>query len=129
MAEKKERNAARAEMQRRRRKTGVCCDHKDTGRLLELYHAVSGRHYGNPDGLEIVTLENATYMGIKNDLAFIIDLNLHMYEHQSTVNPNIPLRFLQYVVNEYGRLTAGKYGLSGKEAEARMQKYWREQDT
>lgn len=123
MAEKKERNAARAEMQRRRRETGIRRDHKDTvfrmlfkdrGRLLELYNAVSGRHYGNPDELEIVTLENAIYMGIKNDLAFIIDLNLHMYEHQSTVNPNIPLRFLQYVVNEYGRLTAGKNLFSGK---------------
>lgn len=123
MAEKKERNAARTETQRRRRETGIHRNHKDTvfrmlfkdrRRLLELYNAVSGRQYGNPDELEIVTLENAIYMGIKNDLAFIIDLNLHMYEHQSTVNPNIPLRFLQYVVNEYGRLTAGENLFSGK---------------
>lgn len=123
MAEKKEKDAARAGLQGRRRGEGVRRNHKDTvfrmlfqdkGRLLELYNAVSGRHYGNPEELVIVTLENAIYMGIKNDLAFIVDLNLHMYEHQSTVNPNIPLRFLQYVVNEYGRLTAGQNLFSGK---------------
>ena len=37
--------------------------------------------------LEIVTLENAIYMGMKNDLAFIIDTNLFLYEHQSDL-PN-----------------------------------------
>ena len=41
----------------------------------------------NPDELEIVTLENAIYMGMKNDSAFIMDMNLYLYEHQSTYNP------------------------------------------
>ena len=57
--------------------------------LLSLYNAVNQRDYKNPDDLEIVTLENAIYMGMKNDLAFIIDTNLYLYEHQSTYNPNI----------------------------------------
>lgn len=39
--------------------------------LLSLYNAVNQRDYKNPDDLEIVTLENAIYMGMKNDLAFI----------------------------------------------------------
>ena len=52
--------------------------------LLSLYNAVNQRDYKNPDDLEIVTLENAIYMGMKNDLAFIIDTNLYLYEHQST---------------------------------------------
>ena len=69
--------------------------------LLSLYNAVNQRDYKNPDDLEIVTLENAIYMGMKNDLAFIIDTNLYLYEHQSTYNPNIPLRDLFYISNEY----------------------------
>ena len=45
----------------------------DRKNLLSLYNAISGAHYDNPEMLEIVTLENAIYMGMKNDLAFIID--------------------------------------------------------
>jgi predicted transposase/invertase (TIGR01784 family) len=58
--------------------------------------------------LEIVTLENAVYMNMKNDLAFLIEASLHLYEHQSTVTPNLPLRDLFYVAREYERLTAEK---------------------
>ena len=43
-------------------------------------------------------------MNVKNDLAFLADFSLYLYEHQSTVNPNMPLRFLQYVAREYERL-------------------------
>lgn len=81
---------------------------KDRERLLGLYNAVSGRNYTDPEELEIVTLENAVYMGMKNDLAFLVDLNLYLFEHQSTVNRNMPLRFLQYVSAEYEKLTEGK---------------------
>ena len=58
----------------------------DRKNLLSLYNAVNQSNYNNPDDLEIVTLENAIYMGMKNDLAFIMDTNLYLYEHQST-NP------------------------------------------
>ena len=77
---------------------------KDKERLLSLYNAINGSHYEDPEELEIVTLENAIYMNVKNDLAFLIDLQLHLYEHQSTVNPNMPLRFLQYISKEYENL-------------------------
>ena len=76
----------------------------DRESLLSLYNAVNKRNYTNPDDLEIVTLENAVYMGMKNDLAFILDMNLYLYEHQSTVNPNIPLRDLFYIAAEYQKL-------------------------
>jgi hypothetical protein len=76
--------------------------------LLTLYNAVNGTDYDNPDDLEIVTLENAVYMNMKNDLAFLIEASLHLYEHQSTVTPNLPLRDLFYVAREYERLTAEK---------------------
>ena len=62
--------------------------------LLSLYNAVTGKAYQNADDLKIVTLENAIYMGMKNDLAFMLETNIYLYEHQSTLNPNIPLREL-----------------------------------
>lgn len=76
--------------------------------LLSLYNAINGTAYENPEALEIVTLENAIYMGMKNDLAFIMDMNLYLYEHQSTYNPNIPLRNLFYIADEYQRLVVQK---------------------
>ena len=69
-----------------------CMLFSDRKNLLSLYNAVNQSNYKNPEDLEIVTLENAIYMGIKNDLAFIMDTNLYLYEHQSTYNPNMPLR-------------------------------------
>lgn len=72
--------------------------------LLSLYNAVSGRHYTNAEELEIVTLENAVYMNMQNDLAFVIDYSLNLYEHQSTYNPNMPLRNLFYVAKELSML-------------------------
>ena len=80
----------------------------DRKNLLSLYNAVSGAHYDDPEKLEIVTLENAIYMGMKNDLAFIIDTDLFLYEHQSTYNPNMPLRDLFYISNEYQKLVDKK---------------------
>jgi len=69
--------------------------------LLSLYNAVTGNAYQNVDDLKIVTLENAIYMGMKNDLAFMLETNIYLYEHQSTLNPNIPLRDLIYIGIEY----------------------------
>ena len=80
----------------------------DRKNLLSLYNAINQSNYNNPDDLEIVTLENAIYMGIKNDLAFIMDTNLYLYEHQSTYNPNMPLRDLFYICSEYQKLVDKK---------------------
>ena len=80
----------------------------DKRNLLSLYNALNGKSYENPDELEIVTLENAIYMEMKNDLAFILDLNLFLFEHQSTYNPNIPLRDLLYIASEYQKLIDSK---------------------
>ena len=80
----------------------------DKKNLLSLYNAINRRSYTNPDELEIVTLDNAIYMGMKNDLAFIVDTNLYLYEHQSTYNPNIPLRDLFYISSEYQKLVDKK---------------------
>ena len=74
------------------------------GHYEKLYNAVSGKDYQNPEALNVVTLENAVYMGMKNDLAFVLETGLYLYEHQSTYNPNIPLRDLFYIANEYQTL-------------------------
>lgn len=81
---------------------------KDKKNLLSLYNAMNHRNYTNVDALQVITLENAIYMGMKNDLAFIMDMNLYLYEHQSTYNPNIPLRDLFYISNEYQKLVIQK---------------------
>ena len=80
----------------------------DRKNLLSLYNAINGSRYTDPEELEIVTLENAIYMGMKNDLAFIIDTGLFLYEHQSTYNPNMPLRDLLYISAEYQKLVNDK---------------------
>lgn len=66
-------------------------------RLLSLFNAVNGTHYDNPDDLTITTLDGVLYLGMKNDVSCIIDMMMQLYEHQSTVNPNMPLRNLFYV--------------------------------
>lgn len=73
--------------------------------LLELYNAVNGTDYTDPELLEINTLENAIYMTMHNDLSFIIDSRLNLYEHQSTYSPNLPLRYLMYVSDLYSEIT------------------------
>ena len=65
--------------------------------LLSLYNAVNGTDYNNPEDLEITTLQDAVYMNYKNDVSFVFDFVLNLYEHQSTINPNMPLRDLIYV--------------------------------
>ena len=64
---------------------------EDKNNLLELYNAMTGKHYTDPDLLDINTLENAIYMTMKNDISFLVDGRLSLYEHQSTYNPNLPL--------------------------------------
>ena len=77
--------------------------------LLELYNAMSGKDYKDPELLEINTLENAIYMSMQNDLSFIIYMRLNLYEQQSTFNPNIPLRDLFYVSNLYSAIVSNDY--------------------
>ena len=72
---------------------------KDKENLLSLYNALNRTEYTDVDGLEVTTLENAVYMNYKNDVSFVFDYELMIYEHQSTMNPNMPLRDLLYVTN------------------------------
>lgn len=79
--------------------------YSDKTELLDLYNAVNGTAYDNPEELEINTLENAIYMAMHNDVSFVIDTMLSLYEHQSTYSPNLPLRYLFYISDLYSKIT------------------------
>ena len=69
--------------------------------LLELYNAITGSDYDNLDDLTINTLEKAIYMNMKNAVSCIIDARMALFEHQSTYNPNMPLRGFFYFASLY----------------------------
>ena len=71
----------------------------DEKELLNLYNAVNGTNYTDAENLEINTLQNAIYMNMKNDVSFIIESKMCLYEHQSSYNPNMPLRGLFYIAD------------------------------
>ena len=71
---------------------------------LSLYNAVNKSHYTDPSELEIITLENVVYLGMKNDAAYLLAGDVSLYEHQSTVNPNMPLRGFMYMGELYGKI-------------------------
>ena len=77
----------------------------DRNELLKLYNAINGTSYDDPDLLQVNTLENAVYMSMHNDVSFIIDMRLNLYEHQSTYSPNLPVRYLLYVADVYSDYT------------------------
>lgn len=68
----------------------------DREKLLSLYNALNHSDYKDPEALEINTLEDFIYIGMKNDISFILDSDMCLYEQQSTYNPNMPLRGLFY---------------------------------
>lgn len=68
---------------------------------LELYNALNGTDYKDPDALEVNTIENVIYLTMKNDVSFLVDSQMNLYEHQSTFNPNMPLRGLIYFAQLY----------------------------
>ena len=77
---------------------------KDKEALLQLYNALNGTDYNDASELQVVTIESAVYVVMKNDLAFVLAGTLNLYEHQSTCNPNMPVRFLIYLAEEYQKL-------------------------
>ena len=83
---------------------------------LSLYNAVNGSNYSNPDDIQFNTIEDAVYMSMKNDVSFIILDEMNLWEHQSSFNPNMPMRFLTYGTQLYEKFTAtsGYYKFSRK---------------
>ncbi len=73
--------------------------------LLELYNALNDSAYNSPEDLTICTLENAIYMNFKNDISFLLDSEMNLYEHQGSYNPNMPLRDLVYIAKQLEKYT------------------------
>ena len=76
--------------------------------LLELYNAVNNSNYDNIEEIEINTLEDVVYMGMKNDISFLMTDILNLYEHQSTFSPNLPLRGLLYFSRLYQKIVGNE---------------------
>lgn len=74
---------------------------QDKRDLLELYNAINGTNYQDPEDLKVTTLEDAVFLGVKNDLSFIVGTVLNLYEHQSSKCQNMPLRGLIYFSTLY----------------------------
>ena len=76
----------------------------DKESAIELYNALEGTNYGMDTEVEFTTLENVLYVEGKNDLGFSIGGKfVILTEHQSTINHNMPVRFLEYVAQTYKR--------------------------
>ena len=79
----------------------------DKENLLELYNALNGTDYKNPEDLVITTIDDAVYMGMKNDCSFWIGHDINLYEHQSTYCPNMPIRGILYLADAYRSIIEG----------------------
>lgn len=110
----------------------VARDHKDKlfrfyfmdkKRLLSLYNALNGTSYTDPEALEVNTLNNASFISMKNDISSIIDSEMCLYEHQSTLCPNMPLRGLFYFAKLYQKLVSEKELSSPKRVIVSTPKY------
>ncbi len=76
-------------------------DEKYKENTLSLYNALNNTSYTDIDALEITTIEDVLYMGMKNDVSFIIADTMSLYEQQSTLNYNMPLRGFLYFAKLY----------------------------
>ena len=82
---------------------------------LSLYNALNGTSYEKEDELKIVTLDDAIYLTMKNDVAVCLYDSINLWEQQSSVNPNMPLRGLMYFAREYdGWLAANQKDIYGR---------------
>ena len=72
---------------------------EEPGYALEVYNALNQSDYRDPGLVEVCSLERGISLSVRNDAAFILDMNLSVYEHESTICPNMPLRALIYVTN------------------------------
>ena len=68
---------------------------------LSLYNAVNNTDYKDPSVIEITTIKEIMYMGMRNDVSILVTVEMHLWEQQSTFNPNTPLRMMQYLGNLY----------------------------
>ncbi len=71
---------------------------------LDLYNGLNNTDYKNAEELEIIDLENAFFIKMRNDVAFAFDKTMNLVEQQSTYNPNMPLRGFYYFADLYRKM-------------------------
>jgi hypothetical protein len=77
---------------------------EEDSRILDAYNAIAGKNYTNAD-IQFTTIHGALYTNVANDISFTIGGRLVVFvEHQSTINENMPLRFLGYAARVYEEL-------------------------
>ena len=70
--------------------------------FLALYNALYNTNYHSTAILQNIRLKQTMYMSFANDVSYLVDNKIIVLaEHQSTVNPNMPLRCLEYVTRLY----------------------------
>ena len=81
---------------------------------LSLYNAINQSHYDDASQIQIISIREVMYLSMHNDVSFMVSGEINLYEQQSTFNPNMPLRLLQYAGNLYERYVTehklNKYG-------------------
>ncbi len=81
-------------------KNNLFCDiFSDKKNALSLYNAIQRTNYTNENELEIITIKDVIFIGYHNDVSIFFDSKITLWEHQSTLNPNMPLRGLIYYVD------------------------------
>lgn len=87
---------------------------EDPQNVLAVYNAVNHSEYTDPGQVEMCRLDRGISLSVRNDASFILDASLSIYEHQSTVCPNMPVRSLIYFSTIVAGIIKGKniYGYS-----------------
>ena len=81
---------------------------EDKANALSVYNVLNGTNFTDPDELEIHTLEKGVSLTVRNDAAFVVDAALSIYEHQSSICPNMPVRNLIYYTTIISKLVKKK---------------------
>ncbi|UTC66272.1 MULTISPECIES: Rpn family recombination-promoting nuclease/putative transposase [unclassified Treponema] len=80
-------------------------DEKAKENFLSLYNALHGTSLTATENLKNIRLNQVLYMTFYNDVSYLVENKIIvLVEHQSTINPNMPLRCLEYVSRLYETL-------------------------
>ena len=84
-------------------------DEKAQENFVSLYNALHSTQLTSSTALKPLRLEQVMYMSFYNDVSYLVeDKIIVLAEHQSTINPNMPIRCLEYIVRIYEQLYDSK---------------------
>lgn len=83
--------------------------------ILSLYNALNDTSYRNADDLSITTIDDVIYIKMKNDVSLLLNGNMPLWEQQSSINPNMPIRGLMYFGSLYSQyIKANRMNIYGR---------------